>query len=637
MDERAQTLQYIKEIYGTTVSEATLLRLFEKNNGSLDRICSEADGLNLEEEKKLLQAERVAKREKEAALKQREVEQKVFELRARCPGSDVTDSFFIDVLDQAKGDVSQAARMIDTTKHDDYSFLPSGDGKKEKPDLGEDTDLARRIREQQEILSKIEENRRREDQRMEEKIRRDFDEKARRDAEKKEKEEKERKEREERYKREGEERIRREREEAERKEKFAREEEKLKRAREDEIRREQEEKLRLLEQKMKEEKETLLREQQDIARRREEMERAAAEKKKMEEKAKLLEEEMRRMAEEAKKLEELRLQLEREKEKIKEVPVTSVPVPAPAPVPAPSSAPSSSSSPSSSSPSPSPSSRPPKVCVYKHSDTVISSVDMDKLIAICILKDIPKEDIGVIDVTNNLDAQSRLVEMCGHFEYPMIFICDNPVGNFEQVLKLSKENGKFEALLQGKVNLSGSSQIAGDPAAALLKSVIINPNPEIQGIDSMTPEETEEQLRLGVVGGMLGVTETVLSGVSTIVTLPIAILTWPFRSQPVEERLEDGDEEYLVIQSNWYARSQWRTYRFKKNEFLRLHPNGQVRARHPYTAVKSIEFTDRKNIILHYTGDEAPDYLQATAENIQKMVKRWTEMNKEVVIVGFQM
>ena len=486
----------------------------------------------------------------------REVDHKVAELRAQCQSEDLTESFFIDVLAQAKGDVNQASKMLDTTKEDHFSDLLSMNEKEENPDVERNEFLAQQIREQHDILAKFEEERRKEELQREEQIRHDAEEKRCLEEEK--------------ARREQEERIRLE------------EEEKARREHEEMLRKEQEDKLRL-------EKEENNRQARDDAAQQED-------------KASLLE--FHIVGENVLNEENAEVEENRVKEEEKEE--AHVPKAA----------------------------RPPKVCVYKHSDTLISNSDMDKLFALCSSKDVSKEEVGVIDVTNNLDAHSRLVEMCGHFEYPMIFISDNPVGNFEQAMKLSAEDGNFEALLQGKVDVSLSPRSGSDPSVELLKSVVINPNPQLQEIESLTPEETEEQLRLGVVGGMLGVTEVVLSGVSSLVTLPIAILTWPFRSSPVEETMEEGDEEFLVIQSNWYARSQWRTYRFKKEEFLRLHPNGHVRARHSYSALKSIEYTDRKNIILHYTGDGAPDYLQATAQNIQKMVKRWTAMNEDVVIEG---
>jgi hypothetical protein len=277
--------------------------------------------------------------------------------------------------------------------------------------------------------------------------------------------------------------------------------------------------------------------------------------------------------------------------------------------------------------------QPPKVTVYKHSDTVILESDLRKLYALFTLKDVPKEEIRIIDVTNNLDAQAALADICEHLVYPVICISGHPVGNFEQLMKLSKQDGKIEDLLEGKVPEEVASG-SGHSNDALLKSVIVNATPTDHAIGCLTQEEQEEQLRLGVVGGMLGMTESVLTGVSALVKLPITIITWPFRSQPAEEKMGEGDEDFLVIQSNWYARSQWRTYRFKNSEFLRLHPNGEVRARHPYSGLKSIEFVDRRNIILNYTDDGSPDYVQATAENIQKMVKRWTDQNKEVEIKG---
>eukprot|EP00011_Vannellida_sp_DIVA3-517-6-12_P013442 CAMPEP_0114605228 /NCGR_PEP_ID=MMETSP0168-20121206/950_1 /TAXON_ID=95228 ORGANISM="Vannella sp., Strain DIVA3 517/6/12" /NCGR_SAMPLE_ID=MMETSP0168 /ASSEMBLY_ACC=CAM_ASM_000044 /LENGTH=572 /DNA_ID=CAMNT_0001816079 /DNA_START=77 /DNA_END=1795 /DNA_ORIENTATION=- len=123
----------------------------------------------------------------------------------------------------------------------------------------------------------------------------------------------------------------------------------------------------------------------------------------------------------------------------------------------------------------------------------------------------------------------------------------------------------------------------------------------------------------GILDHCLDAAEYVASGVSSMLLLPVTLVTWPFRSGAANSTPEGID--FDVVHTNWYWRNLKRKFRFCEESFLRIHPrHNDVRATHAYDTVKTIRFADTTNISVEYNDGSATDYITATEQDCNQIV-----------------
>eukprot|EP00010_Vexillifera_abyssalis_P008514 CAMPEP_0201545304 /NCGR_PEP_ID=MMETSP0173_2-20130828/1830_1 /ASSEMBLY_ACC=CAM_ASM_000268 /TAXON_ID=218659 /ORGANISM="Vexillifera sp., Strain DIVA3 564/2" /LENGTH=548 /DNA_ID=CAMNT_0047953665 /DNA_START=23 /DNA_END=1669 /DNA_ORIENTATION=+ len=239
---------------------------------------------------------------------------------------------------------------------------------------------------------------------------------------------------------------------------------------------------------------------------------------------------------------------------------------------------------------------PPVVGIYyrKGDDDKIME-DIGTLKAIFKQKGIDDKEIRVVDASADLELQAWLKEKCGdRLPLPMVVIHDQPIGNFDDVYDLIKAKKLGDLLAAGPLEapVDAHSEYQQDPNA---------------------PE-----LSVGVLGSVLNAGEFVMSGVGSLLMLPITLITWPFRSA-AEEPPEGVD--FLVVHQNWYWRNLHRIFRFTDDSIMRIHPTHKdVRAIHRYDTVEKISVTDESNIVIQYTDGSSPDYIRANPEAVRQMI-----------------
>eukprot|EP00010_Vexillifera_abyssalis_P004739 CAMPEP_0201552018 /NCGR_PEP_ID=MMETSP0173_2-20130828/12203_1 /ASSEMBLY_ACC=CAM_ASM_000268 /TAXON_ID=218659 /ORGANISM="Vexillifera sp., Strain DIVA3 564/2" /LENGTH=390 /DNA_ID=CAMNT_0047962409 /DNA_START=16 /DNA_END=1185 /DNA_ORIENTATION=+ len=196
----------------------------------------------------------------------------------------------------------------------------------------------------------------------------------------------------------------------------------------------------------------------------------------------------------------------------------------------------------------------------------------------------------VADASKHPDLK-ELVQDTDSFPCPLVVVHGSPVGDYDDLVRLDAVD-KLDGLLEGSIRMSDI--------------FIQNPN---------APE-----LQLGAVDSLLNAGESVVSGVGSILSLPVTLITWPFSSDS-EQQKPDGDE-FTVVHTNWYGRGLHRIFRLTDTHIQRVHPSSmEVRAQHPYTTVEKIVFTDPKNIIIHYNDNTYADYIRAPAKDVNRMVE----------------
>jgi len=212
--------------------------------------------------------------------------------------------------------------------------------------------------------------------------------------------------------------------------------------------------------------------------------------------------------------------------------------------------------------------------------------------------------IQVNDISGDYELASFL-KSCYKNEnivYPFVSIHGKPVGNFDKVMELHS---------QGK-----------------LKEYIDKP----EAIVDFTRED-KSYVGQNVFDHCLDAAEYVISGVSTILWLPITILTWPFASGKPLLSKEPHDIDIPVVHTNWYWRGLKRIFRFSSDKIIRIHPSHMdVRASHPYSSVISIQILDRNNLVIQY-GSSGADYLTVEEKDIQLIKEIIQRKNPNVSVL----
>ena len=211
--------------------------------------------------------------------------------------------------------------------------------------------------------------------------------------------------------------------------------------------------------------------------------------------------------------------------------------------------------------------------------------------------------IRVSDISSDYELASFL-KSCYRDEnivYPFVSIHGKPVGNYHKIVELNK-NGT-------------------------LRQYIDTP-------DSIVDLTREGASFIGqnVFDHCLDAAEYVISGVSTILWLPITILTWPFSGGKSQLSKQPMDVDIPVVHTNWYWRGLKRIFRFSNDRIIRIHPSHMdVRASHLYSSVDAIYIIDPNNIKIQYDSQGA-DYLTAEASDIQLIKEIITRKNTKVLV-----
>jgi len=200
-------------------------------------------------------------------------------------------------------------------------------------------------------------------------------------------------------------------------------------------------------------------------------------------------------------------------------------------------------------------------------------------------------EIVISDATKHPDLQELLLDTTSVFPVPLVVIRGSPVGDFKDLQRL-EEAGKLEALLEGSLRMS---------------DVFIQ-NPD-------APE-----LQLGALGSVLNAGEKLVSGVGSLLYLPVALVSWPFASVEQPPPKPEG-EEFTVVNTNWYGRQLHRIFRFTDKNIERVHPDTQeIRASVPYTDVVEVECPDETNLIIKYRENIPADYIRCPAKDIDRIL-----------------
>lgn len=206
------------------------------------------------------------------------------------------------------------------------------------------------------------------------------------------------------------------------------------------------------------------------------------------------------------------------------------------------------------------------------------------------------EDVKFVDVSHDAELAGFVHEKVNQdaetpvqIKYPFVCIHGRTVGQLSDLKRLAAA-GQFRDLLNKEdvdldVRVSGTGVYVGQ----------------------------------GILDHCLDAAEYVASGVSSVLLLPVTIVTWPFRSGASNSTPEGID--FDVVHTNWYWRNLKRKFRFCEESFLRIHPrHNDVRATHAYETVKTIRFADTTNISIEYNDGSATDYITATETDCNQIV-----------------
>lgn len=242
----------------------------------------------------------------------------------------------------------------------------------------------------------------------------------------------------------------------------------------------------------------------------------------------------------------------------------------------------------------------PKVMILQNKAAEQTAEDEDEteeLLAFLVKYGVDtEEDIKFVDVSHDAELAGFVHERVNQdsetpiqIKYPFVCIHGRTVGQLSDLKRLAAA-GQFRDLLNKEdvdldVRVSGTGVYVGQ----------------------------------GILDHCLDAAEYVASGVSSVLLLPVTLVTWPFRSGASNSTPEGID--FDVVHTNWYWRNLKRKFRFCEETFLRIHPrHNDVRATHAYETVKTIRFADTTNISIEYNDGSATDYITATDTDCNQIV-----------------
>lgn len=212
--------------------------------------------------------------------------------------------------------------------------------------------------------------------------------------------------------------------------------------------------------------------------------------------------------------------------------------------------------------------------------------------------DVPREHVCIVDASSDFELMSFLKETFGgEVSFPLVKVGAKYVGSVEQLEAMPAE------------------EIAAIAGAAYEQST--------------GPEEAHDTVYVGrgVLDACLDAAEYAAYGVSSLVWLPVTLLTWPFSRSTPEIPKGPRDVEFDLVHTNWYWRNLKRRFRFADAHIYRIHPvHGDIRAAHLYTAVESVTRRSPTSLVICYNDGSTPDEVHAVEkvcdEIIQLITKR---------------
>lgn len=249
---------------------------------------------------------------------------------------------------------------------------------------------------------------------------------------------------------------------------------------------------------------------------------------------------------------------------------------------------------------------PPKISIYtrKHQEDKEYNQDniSNEIKDLFISSGFKNEEIKVMDVSHDMELASFLKNICGdldNIKYPLVCAGNLPIGTIDQVKALVNNSEQLTLLHEGKY----VPDFLTDAQTNSLK------------------DGTGVFVGQGVLDHCLDAAEYVISGVSSLLWLPVSLVTYPFRSEKEELQKGPDDVDFDIVHTNWYWRNLKRRFRFTQKAILRIHPtHNDIRASHLYDSILTIKVIDDKSIVINYNDGSSPDYVCATPEGITTMI-----------------
>jgi len=247
-----------------------------------------------------------------------------------------------------------------------------------------------------------------------------------------------------------------------------------------------------------------------------------------------------------------------------------------------------------------------KISIYTRNQQKVEGIDQDKIVNeiknLLTTNGIKENEISLNDVSSDMELASFLKEICkqDEIQYPLVCASNLPIGGINRLKSLIENKNRWENVISGEY------------------------------IPEFLTEEQTKSLKdgtgvfvgQGVFDHCLDAAEYVISSVSTLLWLPVSIVTYPFRSE--KEKLQKGcsDVDFDIVHTNWYWRNLKRRFRFTKEAILRIHPTlNDIRASHMYTSIEIVRIVNDNSIVISYKDGSSPDYVNGTKEVISSMIK----------------
>jgi len=262
---------------------------------------------------------------------------------------------------------------------------------------------------------------------------------------------------------------------------------------------------------------------------------------------------------------------------------------------------------------------PPKLSIYTRKQQVANQDELaTEMRDLFVNNGFKDGEFVTVDVSQDVELASFLKKICKDSEnikYPIVCTGNLPIGTIDEVKALLANPEQLQKLKDGEYvpeHLTDEQRI------------------------SLT-DGTGVFVGQGVLDHCLDAAEYVISGVSSLLWLPVTIVTYPFRSE--QETLQKGADavDFDIVHTNWYWRNLKRRFRFTKEGILRIHPTyNDVRASHPYSSICAVKIVNDTTFVINYRGGSSPDYVtstpQASATMLELMRIRCTESGAQAPV-----
>merc|ERR1712137_1078008 len=226
--------------------------------------------------------------------------------------------------------------------------------------------------------------------------------------------------------------------------------------------------------------------------------------------------------------------------------------------------------------------------------------------ALFISNGFQENEISMHDVSQDMELSSFLKEICNNadIKFPLVCAGKIPIGNIENVQSLVADKTKLAQLMEGEFI---PDFLTEDQANSL--------------------KDGTGFVGRGVLDHCLDAAEYVISGVGSVLLLPVTILSYPFRS--AKEQLTKGpnDVDFDIVHTNWYWRNLERRFRFTNDSILRLLPSPQddIRAVHLYSTISLVKTVNAETFVINYKDGSSPDYVTAVpaaSDAMKQLIKK---------------